>query len=93
MSNYKEKRIMNGNCIYLDGPVMYIFVSILLLLGVIALFCIIHSIGLSDENCVLRDKLRKTEEENEDLRDELSKTQQKLYSKQYTDSLKSLEVE
>jgi uncharacterized protein YxeA len=84
---------MNGNCIYLDGPVMYIFVSILLLLGVIALFCIIHSIGLSDENYVLRDELKKAKEENKDLRHELSKTLQKLYSKQYTDNLKNLEVE
>lgn len=84
---------MDTSCIYIDGIVMWVVVSILLLLAAIALFCSICSIGLSDENYVLRDKLRKTEEENEDLRHELSKTQQKLYSKQYTDNLKKLEVE
>ncbi len=84
---------MDTSCIYIDGIVMWVVVSILVLLVAIALFCSICSIGLQDENYILRDKLRKTEEENEDLRDELSKTQQKLYSKQYTDSLKSLEVE
>ena len=84
---------MDNSCIYLDGAVMWIVVAILVLLAAVALFCSICSIALQDENYILRKKLKKSEEENEDLRDELSKTQQKLYSKQYTDNLKRLEVE
>lgn len=83
---------MNG-CIYIDGLVMWVVVSILVLLVATALFCSICSISLQDENYVLREKLTKSEKENKDLRLELSKTQHKFYSKQFTDNLKSLEVE
>ena len=84
---------MDTSCIYIDGAVLWVVIAILVVIVGIALFCSICSIALQDENYILRDKLRKSEEDNEDLRLELSKTQHKLYSKQYTDNLKSLEVE
>ena len=84
---------MDSSCIYMDGVVLWVVMVILFLLVGVALFCSICSIALQDENYILRNNLKKIKEENEDLRNELSKAQQNLYSKQYTDNLKSLEVD